>query len=227
MSPVFDEVWENRYREDPNYRNHYPWTEVVSFLLQSFPTLEARNKSRVLEIGCGNGSNLWFAAREGFNVVGLDASATAVNHARNWFKIEGLSGEFHTGSFTNLPLGSDEFDVVVDRGAVTVTNYQGMLAALDEAHRVLKAGGLMFFTPYGDQSSSFYEPPDENGVVSDIKRGPVSGLGGQVLFMSFKDILIVTKDKWLIKSAKLILTTDFVAATREQDARWEVILEKK
>ena len=37
---------------------------------------------RILEVGCGMGNNLWFAAREGCRVSGLDAVESAIRFAR-------------------------------------------------------------------------------------------------------------------------------------------------
>ena len=227
MTTIIDPVWDEKYSSDHSYRNHYPWSEVVSFLFKHYKDLNSRSKTRILELGCGNASNLWFASREGFQVCGIDSSPTAIRYAIEWFKREGLKGDLKVGSLTEIPFPDKSVDVVIDRAAISCTNYEGMVSALSESHRVLVPGGKMLFTPYSDQNSSFYKAPNVDGVVRGIERGNIRAFGGQVLFLSFKDILQVTSESWVVDSINHIVSTDFLNPSRCQDAHWNIVLTKK
>ena len=89
--------WEDAYRN--GHRQAYPWDAVVSFVMRNAPRDRPRDQVRILEVGCGTASNLWFASREGFNVSGIDISSDAIQFARTWFEREGLKGDLREGSF--------------------------------------------------------------------------------------------------------------------------------
>ena len=148
---AFDPLWEQRYAENPEYRNWYPWSEVVSFIFRHAPRDRPRSQVAVLEIGCGTGNNLWFAAREGFRVAGIDGSKTAIEFARRRQANDGLTGDFYVGDFTQLPFGDQSFDLAFDRGSLSLVNRRGAIDCINEIRRVHQAKWLVpmwsFFGP--------------------------------------------------------------------------------
>ena len=134
----FDPSWENRYKANPKYRNHYPWSFIVSFVFENKPKGKNHSDINILEVGCGNGNNLWFAAREGFKVFGIDGSQTAIDYAKDWFEREGLSGEFRVGDYSSLPFKEESFDFVLDRSALTFCGKPAVENAVNEIWRVLR-----------------------------------------------------------------------------------------
>jgi hypothetical protein len=77
---TFDPVWEQIYQSG-RHANRYPWDAVVSFVFRHRPRDLTPADTSVVEIGCGTAPNLWFAAREGFRVAGVDASDAAITIA--------------------------------------------------------------------------------------------------------------------------------------------------
>lgn len=150
-APGWHNAWEKSIYLQGKHLNLYPHHNVVSFLMRQFPDPRQRQCVRVLEIGCGAGNNLWFAAREGFEVSGIDGSTSAISFAQHRFHHDGLSGEFVTGDFQALPWGNQSFDIVLDRQAVGHNRLATIESTLDEVHRVLKPGGLFFSMVYSDQ----------------------------------------------------------------------------
>ncbi len=75
----WDPVWETVYRS--RAWGQYPGEDVIRFVKGRFSQAEEPARVRLLEVGCGNGANLWFMAREGFCVHGVDRSETAVHLA--------------------------------------------------------------------------------------------------------------------------------------------------
>ena len=149
---TIDPIWEKKYSE--GHAEKYPWDMVVSFVFRNAPRDRARNEVRILEVGFGTGSNLWFAAREGFAVAGVEGSSSAVKFAQEWFKREQLSGDLRVGDFTQLPFENEIFDLVFDREALCCVGKQAHKQAISEVHRVLRNGGKFLFNGYADSHSS-------------------------------------------------------------------------
>jgi SAM-dependent methyltransferase len=72
---------------------------------------------RVLEVGCGLGTNCeWLAAR-GFDVTGVDLSSTAIRKARRRLRKKSLNATLYQRDFLD-GLEEEPFDVVVDRATL-------------------------------------------------------------------------------------------------------------
>jgi len=191
----FDPVWEERYRSNPAYRNHYPWSSVVTFVFRYRPKHEG--PMSILEVGCGNAANLWFAAREGHSVAGVDGSETAIAYARDWFYAEGLKGDLRVGDFSTLPFPDRSFDMAVDRGALSFASIDTVASAISEIHRVLKPGGRFMFTPYSDRCTSFDGLPDPDGCYRKVAKGSINP-GAMVRFYSIAEVRATLADHWRI-----------------------------
>lgn len=77
---------------------------------------------RVLDLGCGTGSESVYLARQGFDVVGVDYSRVALDRARARAAHEapGANCRFAYGDISSYPIpGADgPFDVILDFGAL-------------------------------------------------------------------------------------------------------------
>jgi SAM-dependent methyltransferase len=105
-----------------------------------------REVRRVLDLGCGNGSNARFFAQQGYEAHGIDISAAAVKLGRAWFAEEGLDGDLRVGSCLDLPYSDGFMDVVVSHGVLDHLMPSDGRRAMAEVHRVLRPGGLCFLT---------------------------------------------------------------------------------
>lgn len=106
---------------------------------------------RLLEVGCGIGTDLARFARGGALVTGVDLSETAVGLARQNLALHGLAAEeLRVANGEALPYADASFDVVYLHGVVQYTDDPGRL--IREAHRVLKPGGAGIFMVYNRRS---------------------------------------------------------------------------
>ena len=97
--------------------------------------------ARVLEIAPGPGYlAIEIAKLSGCRVIGLDASHAFVRIAAENVRKAGVRVNFEQGDAADLPFPADQFDFIVCRAAFK--NFTRPLHALDEMHRVLKAGGI-------------------------------------------------------------------------------------
>ncbi len=101
---------------------------------------------RVLEVGCGIGTDLARFARGGAVVTGIDLSQTAIDLARKNFAGLGLHGDLRVADGEALPFPDASFDVVYGHGVLQYAVAPERLVA--EAHRVLAPGGAGIFMVY-------------------------------------------------------------------------------
>jgi SAM-dependent methyltransferase len=94
---------------------------------------------RVLEIGCGMGTDGAQFAKAGADYTGIDLTDAAVELARKRFQVSGLKGEFHVADAERLDFPDASFDLVYSHGVLHHT--PDIEAAVREIHRVLKPGG--------------------------------------------------------------------------------------
>jgi 2-polyprenyl-3-methyl-5-hydroxy-6-metoxy-1,4-benzoquinol methylase len=123
----FDEVERHRYQE------YAPWMpEVMGF--------NEFSGAKLLEVGCGMGTDLLQFARGGAKVTGVDLTPRSIETSRHHLELYGHSGEFAIADCERLPFAEESFDVAYSNGVLHHT--PDTAAAVREIHRVLRAGGL-------------------------------------------------------------------------------------
>jgi ubiquinone/menaquinone biosynthesis C-methylase UbiE len=96
-------------------------------------------EARILEVAPGPGYHAIELARLGHPVTGLDISRTMVEIATEHARAHGVSVDFRHGDVTAMPFPDARFDLIVCQAAFK--NFLDPVAALNEMHRVLRAGG--------------------------------------------------------------------------------------
>jgi len=94
---------------------------------------------RVLEIGCGLGTDGAQFAKAGAQYTGIDLTEAAIELARRRFEVTGLAGEFRVADAESLDFADASFDLVYSHGVLHHT--PDTVRAVREVHRVLKPGG--------------------------------------------------------------------------------------
>jgi ubiquinone/menaquinone biosynthesis C-methylase UbiE len=114
--------------------------------LQEMAQFSQWREKRVLEIGCGIGTDLRQFSRGGARVVGLDLTVEGVRMAQKGFAVFGLRGDFVVADAEALPFVSDSFDLIYSNGVIHHT--PDITAAVSEIHRVVKVGGESLIMVY-------------------------------------------------------------------------------
>jgi ubiquinone/menaquinone biosynthesis C-methylase UbiE len=135
----YDEVEEFRYRVQPWHRR------IAEF--------DRHWGERVLEIGCGMGTDALQFARGGAQVTVVDLTQSAIDITRKRFAIYGLPLEAHVADAEALPFPDNTFDVVYSFGVLHHT--PDTEKALHEAVRVLRPGGRLIVMLYHRRSLVF------------------------------------------------------------------------
>ena len=96
----------------------------------------------LLDLACGSGLAVRLAAGSGAEVAGIDASDALVAVARE----RTPAADLRVGSMFDLPWPDRSFDAVTSINGI----WGGCQAALDEAHRVLRPGGRIGISFWGN-----------------------------------------------------------------------------
>ena len=120
-----------------------PEDSIVSFA----QILRRKGCQTVLDVGCGAGRNAVFLAEEGFYVVGVDISPTALELALEKARSKGVDRcVFVKHDFLELPFPDARFDAAFSCYAIENMSLSGIRKALSEMRRVVEDGGLILVT---------------------------------------------------------------------------------
>lgn len=155
---------------------------------------------RVLEVGCGAGTDLVRFAKGGAIVTGVDLSSSAIDLARANFAQQGLTGDLREADAEALPFSDETFDFVYAHGVVQYTANDRAL--VNECRRVLKTGGTAVFQVYNRVSwlnalSKVMKVPLEHEDAPVLKRYSASEF--RSLLGGFRDVRIVP-ERFPVKS---------------------------
>ena len=120
------------------YKNAAPSLESP---FASFVNEKILDRQTMLEVGCGNGRDSQFFARNNHNVIAIDRSDSAIVQCRSSYPE--LNIRFECGLISDIS-NLCNIDVVYSRFVIHAMPLQEELDLIDEVHRVLKKGGLFF-----------------------------------------------------------------------------------
>ena len=134
----FEEVTAKRFKAEPHNLD--------------FPQFHQWRGKRVLEIGCGIGTDAEQFAKNGAHYVGIDLSNESLELSKQRFKVFELEGEFYNIDMTDLEalkkLG--KFDLVYSYGVIH--HFPNIEKIIDNVHAILNTNGEFKFMVYAKNS---------------------------------------------------------------------------
>jgi SAM-dependent methyltransferase len=131
------EAWGSSANDWSCLYEHYS----VDVLIALFARLGVGPRTRLLDIACGSGFSVRIAEAMGAKVAAIDASAHLIDVARE----RTPDADLRVGSMYALPWADESFDATISINGI----WGGSDAALDEAFRVLRPGGLIGISFWG------------------------------------------------------------------------------
>lgn len=183
---TFDEIWEEIHKELE--WGKYPPEDVIRFIARNFYKLD-REKTKILDFGCGTGAVTWYVAREGFDAYGFDGSKTAIEKASKRMSEEGVKAKLYVADAGNIPFENNYFDAVIDSAVIYANKITDIKNILNEIKRVLKDGGKIFSTGLFNFKTTGYNTGEkiEDGTYRELKEG-VLAHRGTVHFFTIDEI---------------------------------------
>lgn len=172
-------VWEKIFQERD--WGNYPSLPIIRFIARNFFNVQNRKKITILELGSGTGANLWFCAREGFSVIALEGSHTALTKMKNRFCSENLTEfllDYKCGNYfkTLDEIQNNSLDAIIDAESLYCNSFDISHQIIKKCFDKLKVGGVMISITFAENSWGFDEDEFDYHAVMPT-NGPMAYKG--------------------------------------------------
>jgi len=161
------DIWEDTFSKKE--WGKYPPLALVRFVALNYYSRSPRSEVKILELGSGTGANLWYMAKEGITVYGIEGSSVAVERTIKRFKDENLEqniGKIFSGNYCHdLNFDNNHFDAIIDIESLYCNPFNQTKELLSNCFKKLKVGGKLFSMTFADGTWGFEgEEVDYHGV---------------------------------------------------------------
>lgn len=143
--PEANRDWEAIYREEGIF-NYYDMSRPHPNLAGVTKKFNKGGMRKVLDIGAGFGGNLLFMHENGFDIRGIDASATAVIKLKEELSAKNINIPIEQGKFEQLPYPDNAFDGAICLQTLSHGLKENVKDGFRELARVIRPEGLLFIT---------------------------------------------------------------------------------
>ncbi|MBP6945818.1 MAG: class I SAM-dependent methyltransferase [Candidatus Pacebacteria bacterium] len=110
------------------------------FAKRAYVLMEKKNVKRVLDLGCGDGRDSLYFARQGITVEAFDFSESGIES----LKKKNPSIKAHIGDIRNLPFKKNSFDAIYAHLSLHYFSDSETEKIFSKIHAMLKKDGLLF-----------------------------------------------------------------------------------
>ena len=141
------EYWNNRYSDGGKIWGTEP-SQTAKYALRLFKSYDIRN---VLIPGSGYGRHTKYFSENNYNITGLEISETAVKIAKEFDS----KSEYILGSVLDFPLKNQVYDAIFCYNVLHLLLENDRVSFIENCYKHLRIKGLVFFSVFSDQESSF------------------------------------------------------------------------
>jgi cyclopropane fatty-acyl-phospholipid synthase-like methyltransferase len=147
--------WEDFYKSH-NYFHLQPHEALKALVSKC----TQQDFSRVLDLGCGAGTDLLYLAEKGFEVTGVDFSPSAASNAEDLLQSKGFTGKIYIDNLFDkiTTFKPGEFDAVIAIKALEYTDDETLFVdAISQVADVLVENGLFLLVITGQEAKADLE----------------------------------------------------------------------
>jgi ubiquinone/menaquinone biosynthesis C-methylase UbiE len=155
--------WSETYRQgDHSLWDHAaPSSELVGYILGA----RLRAGARVLDLGCGTGSDAIFLAKQAFEAHGVDFSKEALRIAEQRASEQSVIVDWRECSALGTPFDDGYFDLITDRGCYHHIGGEHRRQYANEIARLLRPGGVLFLRGCRESGDGSFFPIERNSIL--------------------------------------------------------------
>lgn len=171
----FDTIWETIHSKEE--WGKYPSEPVIRFIARNYYKLD-RSSVKILDFGCGAGSNTWYLAREGFDTYAFDGSRSAIGKVKDRFAREGLKADLKVCDALELEYQNEFFDCIIDNATIYANKFNNIKMMYQEVYDKLKVAGKIFTVMFSKNTTGYGTGKEiELGTFLNVSCGNLQGRG--------------------------------------------------
>lgn len=160
----------------------YPTEFVVRTFLANYPELKMQKplpKSKVLDVGFGDGRNTIFLCQQGYEVSGIEITQGIVEQTNKRLNNLGYTADLRVGRNSKIPFENETFDYILAcHSCYYCDDNETFADNMKEYSRVLKRGGVMIASLASKSSYIFKNAKDLADGSMIIKSDPYGNRNG-------------------------------------------------
>lgn len=161
--------WNGRYESQ-----NTPWDSgLVSRELRRVVEEAGIEPCRVLEPGCGTGTNAVWLASQGFEVTAVDCSQTALDQAKAKADELGVPVEWICANVAELPTPVPPFQFIFDRGCFHCVRRDDPAGSLEMLERLAAPGTKYLLLTGNSNEARDHGPPSLSEAEIRNELGPL------------------------------------------------------
>ena len=214
-----ENIWNNVFT-NKNW-GEYPAEDLIRFD-KRFLKKNTKNKE-LLEIGCGTGGNLWYFAKKGYSITGIDISKVALKKANIKIKkeVKNWKGDLIHADITKYNFNDKKFDVIIDNEFSCCLDFDETIKLYSTLFSILKKNGKIFVRAFSNNTYGYLtgQKISHNTFIPSVGH---TGMGIQ-RFTSKSDIKKIYSNFDIIYLEKISRT---INSLKNKIEEWIIVLEK-
>lgn len=196
--------WDKYYEQETRFATDL-WLRKYSAHFANCP--------KVLDLGCGSGSNITFLLSVHAQITAIDYSQVAIDKIKQKWRLTAFVHDMRN----TLPFGQSTFDVILADLSLHYFSLADTSKIINELYRVSKENGVVVarVNSINDINHGF-------GVGIKLERGFYNDRGRLKRFFDTEIIHEVFKDKFLVASAIEASTNKY----EDEKMLWEIVATK-
>lgn len=141
------DYWNSRFQKESEIwgQNH---SKTAELCLEYFSRFGIKN---ILILGVGYGRNAHFFEKNGLSVEGIEISDQAIKIARN----NGLTFPIYEGNVLDMPFNDKKYGGIYCFNVLHLFTKEDRINFIDKCDKQLNPGGIIFFTAFSENESSY------------------------------------------------------------------------